>query len=152
MDGKKWYTCHLCGGSYNQVEIPFSSGTIVPTEGETLTGATSGHTTVTDNVKLISGDWDAGTASGIIWGLSPIGFDFDTGHWGSANEVITGDRSASFTLVGYGYKKSYGRYYSEDEVIERDGVTLCLFHNRTRYSFKDKNEQSVEIDEGDRNE
>jgi hypothetical protein len=144
--GKKWYTCALCGRSYTQVEIPFSSGSVVPTDGETLTGATSGATAVVDNVKLISGAWD-GTATGIIWANSPTGIDFDSGHWGSHNETVTGSISASFALEGYGHKKTYGRVYSEADIVERDGIFLCTMHNQARWSFRDKNEQVIEISE-----
>ena len=161
-NGKKYYTCRLCGASYDEVEIPFTSGVTIPvvptstTVGETLAGVTSGDTAVVDNVKLISGAWD-GTAVGIVWCTSPTGFDFDTGHWGYRHpitgvyEAVTGTGGATrFTLNGYGNKKSYGRYYPEDEIVERDGTYLCLAHNSARWNFKDKNEQNVEIDEGDR--
>lgn len=55
--------------------------------------------------------------------------------------------SARFRLDGYGNRKSYGRYYSEDEIVERDGVFLCLAHNSARWNFRDKDEQIVEISE-----
>jgi hypothetical protein len=147
--GSKYFTCALCGGSYTQVEIPFSSGSVVPTDGETLTGATSGATAVVDNVKLISGAWD-GTATGIIWATSPTGIDFDTGHWGTEDEAVTGETTARFNIDGYGHKKSYGRYYSEDDIVERDGVFLCGAHNSARWNFRDLNESVIDIDKGDR--
>lgn len=166
--GKKYYTCRLCGAAYNEVEIPFTSGVTVPvipvrdddgeitTVGETLTGVTSGDTAIVDNVKLISGAWD-GSAAGIVWCTSPTGLDFDTGHWGyihpttGVGEAVTGAAGAArFTLAEYGNKKSYGRYYPEDEIVERDGTYLCLAHNSARWNFKDKNDQIIDIDEGDR--
>ena len=146
--GKKYYTCRLCGASYDEMELPYKLGGTAPVVGETITGATSGATAVVDNIKLISGAWD-GTAAGILWCTSPSAFDFDTGHWGTKNEVVTSS-TGSFTLDGYGHKKSYGRYYPEDEIVERDGTYLCLAHNSARWNFKDKNEQNIEIDEGDR--
>lgn len=88
--GKRWYTCNLCGGSYDEVEIPYKLGITAPIVGQVLTGVISGSTAVVDNVKLISGSWDDGTAAGIIWCTSPVGFDSDTGHWGSRNELVTG--------------------------------------------------------------
>lgn len=145
--GKKYYSCALCGGSYTQVEIPFSSGSVVPTDGETLTGATSGATAVVDNVKLISGTWTGSTAAGIIWCTSPTGIDFDSGHWGTEDEAVTGATTARFNLDGYGHKKTYGRVYSEDDIVERDGVFLCTAHNSARWNFRDKNECVIEISE-----
>ena len=153
--GKKYYTCRLCGASYDEMELPYKLGGTAPVVGETITGATSGATAVVDNIKLISGAWD-GTAAGILWCTSPSAFDFDTGHWGYVNpttgvgEAITGSTAASFTLDGYGHKKSYGRYYPEDEIVERDGTYLCLAHDQARHSFKDKDEIDANIDEGDR--
>jgi hypothetical protein len=146
--GKKYYTCRQCGSAYDEVDIPYKLGTATPTVGQTITGATSGATAVVNNIKLVSGAW-SGTATGTIRGTSPSAFDFDTGHWGTENEVVTSS-TGSFTLDGYGHKKSYGRYYPEDEIVERDGTYLCLAHNSARWNFKDKNEQNIEIDEGDR--
>jgi hypothetical protein len=147
MSGQKWYSCNLCGTQYDEVEIVFASGSVVPAEGEILTGATSGATAVALDWQLVSGSWSGGTAAGIIWAELPSGFDFDTGHWGSEDEAITGSLATTFTMVGYGNKKSYGRLYPEDEVIDRDGATLCLFHSKARYNFRDKNEQEIEISE-----
>lgn len=151
--GKKYFTCALCGAAYDMVEIVFTSGGITaPVADETLTGATSGATAIVDTVKLISGAWGAGTAAGIIWCTSPSVFDSDTGHWGTSGENINGSTAGDncLTMTLYGNKKSYGRYYSEDDIVERDGTYLCLAHNSARWNFKDKNEQNIEIDEGDR--
>jgi len=147
--GKKWYTCRLCGSAYDEVDLPYKLGTTTPIVGQTITGATSGATAVVNNIKLVSGSWAGGTAAGTIRGTSPSAFDFDTGHWGTEDEVVTSS-TGSFTLDGYGHKKSYGRYYPEGEVIERDGSYFCLAHYAARYNFKDKDETDATIDEGDR--
>jgi len=146
--GKKWYTCRLCGSAYDEVDIPYKLGTATPTVGQTITGATSGATAVVNNIKLVSGAW-SGTAAGTIRGTSPSAFDFDTGRWGSHDEIVSSS-TGSFTLDGYGHKKSYGRYYPEGEVVENDGYYLCLAHDQARNSFKDKDEINADMDEGDR--
>jgi hypothetical protein len=147
--GQKWYTCALCGASYDEMEMVFTSGSTLPVEDETLTGATSGATAVVDNVKLISGTWAGGDAAGVIWCTAPSAFDFDTGHWGTSGENINGSTAGSncLTMVLYGNKKSYGRYYPEGETVERDGKILCTAHDQARYSFRDKDEQRIEISE-----
>jgi len=149
--GKKWYTCCLCGGAYNEVDIPYKLGTATPIVGEILTGGTSGATAVVNNIKLVSGSWAGGDAAGTIRATSPSAFDFDTGHWGSEDETVT-SATGSFTLDGYGHKKSYGRYYPEGEIVFEDGKYFCLAHYQARYSFKKKDEIDVNIDEGDRGE
>lgn len=152
--GKKWYVCRQCGSAYNEVDIPYKLGTATPTVGQTITGVTSGATAVVNNIKLVSGTW-SGTAAGTIRGTSPSAFDFDTGHWGyvhpttGVGEVVTSS-TGSFTLDGYGHKKSYGRYYPEGEVVENDGYYLCLAHDQARHSFRDKDEIDANISEGDR--
>ena len=56
--GEAWDSCVLCGGSKTLVEVQFDSGSIEPTVGETITGATSGATGVVSSVDLISGAWN----------------------------------------------------------------------------------------------
>ncbi len=147
--GEKWFTCRMCGAAYDLVELSFTSGSTLPVEDETLTGATSGATAVVDFVKLTSGSWAGGDAAGVIWCTAPSAFDGDTGHWGTEDEIINGSTAGSncLTLDGYGNKKSFGRYYPESETIERDGVRLCTAHNQARWAFKDKDAQEVDISE-----
>lgn len=57
-----------------------------------------------------------------------------------------------FIMVGYGHFKGYGRLYPEDQVVEGNGVYLCLAHDQARYSFKDKDAINADMDEGDRDD
>lgn len=64
--------------------------------------------------------------------------------------TITGnDSGATVTAT---VDKGYGRLYPEDQVVERNGVYLCLAHDQARYSFKDKDAINADMDEGDRDD
>jgi len=53
------------------IHMPFTSGSVEPTNGETVTGGTTGHTATVDRVCLQSGTWAGGTAAGVLYVKSP---------------------------------------------------------------------------------
>lgn len=119
-------------------ELAFTSGgTTEITEGQTITGATSGATAVLTRVMLESGSWSAGDAAGKFVFASQTGTfqseNIDVGA--SANlATIAGDSSA-ITLSTGGrfdfYKYDFGdgnRIYGCDGVnrgFEFDGSVFC---------------------------
>jgi len=70
--GQRHYTCETCGGSLvERCELQFVHGSVEPTVGETLTGATSGDTGVVTSVTLEGGSWAGGDAVGTVYLSAP---------------------------------------------------------------------------------
>lgn len=64
----------FCGGG-THVVIPFTSGSMEPTIGETITGATSAETGILEAVYLASGSWGGGDAAGNLYIRQPSAAD-----------------------------------------------------------------------------
>ena len=73
--GEKWDECVMCGARRIRALVHFDSGSVEPTYGETVTGATSGDTMVMDRYVLISGTYAGGDAVGVFEGTSPTGYN-----------------------------------------------------------------------------
>lgn len=128
--GEKMHTCWLCGGpKYTYAEIKFDSGSVEPTVGETLTGATSGNTgVVVDTEDLFSGTWVGGDAVGVVEVSSPTGMD-DAGDIFEEDETITGSTGgADMMTVIYGTEKSYGVMYPLSYLSKYNGKWYCPGH------------------------
>lgn len=152
--GEKWYNCELCGGQkYNYVELKFDSGSVEPTEGETLTGATSGDTMVVVSTQLLSGTYGGDDATGIVEGSSPTGVD-DDGDWGTDNEAINGSTGGDnmMTANGEGIQKTYGIMYPKSALVKRDGKYLCKAHYDAKYTSRDRDAYRMDLDESIRSE
>ncbi len=143
-----WDDCVFCGKKHIQVDLKFNSGSVEPTVGETLTGATSTSTAVVVATVLTSGTWAGSDAAGWVTCSSPSAWDGDTGRWGSENEAITGSVSAVFTLSRYGIIKKYGTLHASGDLIERDGRRYCKEHYRWFWRPKDRDDQQTDIKEG----
>ena len=138
--------CVLCGGFFQQVEIRFDSGSVEPTEGETITGATSGDTGVVDEVVLESGTYAGGDAAGTISLNTATGVD-SNGLWGTDDEALNGSTGGDdmMTLNDNGFQKSYGRLWPVSQMFFRDGKWYCAGHYRFRFEYRDKLEDKSTI-------
>lgn len=152
QEHEKWYSCKKCGAFDIKVDIPFTSGSVEPQEGEVLTGATSGETATVVSVSLSSGSWAGGDAAGWVLCSAPSTWDFDTGHWGTEDEDINGSTGGNniLTVNGYGHIKKYGRLYRKGEIIESEWGNLCTAHYEARTRFKDLDAVELDDTEGDR--
>lgn len=61
FEGARYRECRIHGPLIKQVELRITSGSVEPTVGETVTGATSGDTGVVTSVHLESGAWSGTT-------------------------------------------------------------------------------------------
>jgi hypothetical protein len=76
------------------VNLAFDSGSVEPTVGETVTGATSGDTAIVYSISLSSGAWSVGNAVGNLVLTSPTGYIADYSIF-SDNELLNGSVSGS---------------------------------------------------------
>lgn len=95
------------------LEIDFTSGSTEPSEGDTLTGATSGATAVVQRVVRQSGTWSGGDAAGYLVLRSQTGtFVSENIDSGGANVLsIGGDTSAVTLPPGGKYRSINHNFY-----------------------------------------
>ena len=147
---ERWHTCELCGGdTYNRIEFEFTSGSTEPTEGETLTGASSGATGVITDVVLYKGTYAGGDAKGKIEMSTATGVDADALTWGTENEDINGSTGGDnmMTMSGYGHQKTHGILYPMSFLIKRDGKYYCENHYNFKWYMHDKDEEIIDLDD-----
>jgi len=82
---------------YALLEIHFSSGSIEPVRGDTLSGQTSGETVVVYRVELTSGAWADGDAAGVIYA------DEHAGQM-TATELIDNDTTVDLNVLTLDYE------------------------------------------------
>ena len=141
--GQRHYTCESCGGALVKTcEVQFDSGSVEPTEDETLTGATSGDTGVVVSTRLESGTWAGGDAVGTVLLSSPTG-EGDDGECFDDNETVTGSTGGAdmFTVNNDGIIKTEGLVYPEGETGIFEGKRYCTEHlnfmlGRDKYKYK----------------
>lgn len=150
LQGEKYRPCVWCGNTSVIYELAFDSGSVAPTVGETLTGATSGDTAVVVSSNLYSGTYAGGDAEGAIELSGGTGVD-DNGYIFSDNETLNGSVGGTnmLTAQGVGSRHVYGRLYPESELTERDGRLYCKEHYAWVFSVKDWCEQTVDVQEDD---
>jgi hypothetical protein len=127
----KWYDCYSCGPARKRVEMQFVSGSVEPTDGETLTGATSGDTGVVDSVELVSGTYAGGDAAGWIELKTYTGADMDEYRAFQADESINGSTGGDGMLTVAQYQPSVkitGRKYRESDTVVYKGRRYCRAH------------------------
>ena len=151
--GAKWDVCVLCGSKRVKVLVHFDSGSVAPTTGETITGATSTDTFVVEGYHLISGTFAAGDAVGVIEGKTPTGYDDINLEIFQNDENLNGSTSgANFATVNkIGAVQISGRLIPDSEMIEYKGKKYCSAH--FRFTFNKEWADDAEIDtkkEGDR--
>jgi len=140
---QRHYYCAICSGDlYKTVELQFDSGSVEPTEDETLTGATSGDTGIVESVTLESGTWAGGDAVGTVYLTSPTGVG-DDGECFDDDELITGSTGGvnMMTAKGDGITKSDGMPYPEGDTGIYKGKRYCSTHldfmiGQDKYSYK----------------
>ena len=149
---EKWLECCLCGTKLITALVHFDSGSVSPTQGETVTGATSGHTMVMDKATLISGTYAGGDAVGVMCGTSPAGYDAGTLELFQDNEALNGSTSGNnFATVNLkGAVQISGRLIPESDIVEYKGKNYCRVHFRWRFNKDFMDEARIEPGEGDR--
>ena len=152
--GDKWVSCWLCGEAYLFVSLPFTSGSVEPQLGETLTGAESGATGVVNRVDLQSGSWAGGDAAGYVYLVDPTGYSLDQWECFYAAEAVNGSVGGAdiltVTAEANGILGRQGRLYPERETVEFRGRRYCLSHYHMTWPKRLKDEARVDITEGDR--
>ncbi len=147
---ERWHTCELCGSTrYNRVQFQFTSGSTEPTDGETLTGNTSGDTGVVESTVLYTGSWSNGDAQGHVILSSLTGVDDDDRTWGAEDEEINGSTGGNsmMTMTDYGFQKTFGLTYPMSFLIERDGKYYCKNHYNFRWYMHDRDEEVIDLDD-----
>ncbi len=149
VENQRYYTCSLCGTAHYEAEIQFTSGSVAPTVGETLTGATSTDTGVVAVVDLISGSYAGGDAAGYITMTSPTGYDSVQGTVFSDTETVNGSTGGTniLTVNHDGILKQYGTFYAEGDMVEKDGKRYCRWHYQWRYPKDALLEYPVDVEE-----
>lgn len=152
--GDKWLSCWRCGEPYLFVTIPFTSGSVEPTLGETLTGSESGATGVVNRVDLNSGSWAGGDAAGYVYLVDPTGYSMDQWECFFASETVNGSAGGTNILTvtseANGILGRQGRVYAERDTVLFRGKRYCLSHYHMAWDKKLLDEARVDITEGDR--
>ena len=149
LAGDKYDSCTICGTQTYRVVVHFDSGSVAPTVGETVTGATSTDTGVIESVTLTSGTYAGGDAAGIIILTSPTGYDGNTSLIFSDNEHLNGSTSgANFSDVNgiTGINRS-GRLHPDWNLITYRGVKYCKAHFFYRFKREWEDESKIDISE-----
>ena len=135
----------MCSAWYERYEMAFDAGSAEPTDGETITGGTSGDTGVVTDYILESGTWGGCDAAGFIE-LSTVTGGSD-GLAFEDNESLTGSSTFVATVNGQGFKKVYGERVPDGESIYRDGKYWCREHYRFRFEKADRDEAQLRVEE-----
>ena len=182
--GAKWDECCLCGSLQYRAMVPFDSGSHEPradavtypagvktlTDGETLTGATTGDTGVVETVYVTSGSW-AGDAAGVFMLKNITGHDETLLTIFQNNEVIkcsdgnndiatvdvpsntinpvTGLAYAS-PKVTYGSVQVSGRLIPDSDMVVYKGKKYCKAHFRFMFRREWEDDARIDSGEGDR--
>ena len=148
FEGARYRECRIHGPVIKQVELRITSGSVEPTVGETITGATSGDTGVVTSVHLESGTWAGGDAIATVYMNGHTGIDADTGEWGSTTETLNGSTSGSDWATRYvAPEQVYGRLFAEQEMVNVDGEWFCMDCYRRRYPKKYLDEYQITDDD-----
>ena len=150
--------CPFCGAKKKYIDIHFESGSVEPTDDETITGATSSNTgkILENSLVLLSGTWLGEDAEGWVTLYDSTGSVLETGQWGSEDEELNGSTGGDnmFQIKGYGIVKNHGILIPISQMVERDGVWYCREHYEWRFGGEDRDYQNSlqVIDESDRGE
>jgi hypothetical protein len=152
MAGEKWDSCVMCGSKLIRVLVHFDSGSVAPTTGETITGATSTDTFVVEGYTLISGTFAAGDAVGVIEGNTPTGYDENNLEVFTNNENLNGSTSGSnfATVNGIGAVQISGRMIADSDLVTHQGKKYCRPHFLFKFSRDWQDSEKIDSSEGDR--
>jgi len=147
--GEKWKECVLCHPLTKWVELHYYSGSVAPTVGETLTGATTSDTLVVASTTIFSGSVAGGDAAGIIQGTIYTGLDTETEDIFQADEPLNGSTGGSnmATVKWPGCFKNSGIIHPKSYLIKRDGRWYCKEHYPFKFHLEDLDDQEVNISE-----
>jgi len=150
--GQKWMACRMCGAYTKWLQLKFDAGITEPTADETLTGATSGHTGVVENVTVVSGSWAANNAAGYVELSSPVGIDAETLQAFTDNETVNGSVGGTnmLTAEGAGNAKYWGILHPKSNMVEKDGGWYCKWHYKMKYGDEESDRATLDLDESDR--
>lgn len=154
--GEKWYDCIMCGTRIKKAEVFFDSGSVEPTEDESFTGATSGHTGVVVDYEIYTGTIAGGDATGVVTlkTLTGVSRDSDTlvETMFQDNETITGSTGGAdmMTVNGTPQVNKYGRHYAEGNIVVFRGKRYCRAHFPMKWRHKLIDEIPLDITEEDR--
>jgi hypothetical protein len=133
-DEHRYRECAVCGMNEYWAVLDFTSGSVAPTAGETLTGASSGHTGVVIEAQLYSGTYAGGDAAGRILLETITGKDMLQYSIFTAGEEANGSTGgAAMLTVTSGTVKVNNRLSPEGETAVVDGVRYCKFHFDLRF-------------------
>jgi len=157
-DGQKRYDCCMCGTRIKMAEVWFDSGSVAPTTGETLTGATSEDTGVVVDYKVYTGTIAGGDAAGVVTLKTLTGTSVDSDTLVETvfqdNEELNGGTGGDgmMTVDGTPQVNKYGRLYRESDTVLFRGKRYCTAHFPFKWDNKLRDELHFDIDEGDRGE
>lgn len=134
----EWRACTICGGTGARAIIYFDSGSVAPTVGETITGATSGDTGVVVVAYLRSGTYAGGDAAGVMELSSPTGYERENYTIFQNDENINGSTSGDnmATVTGNPSVVFNGVLYPQTDMIEYKGKWYCSDHFVWRYKLE----------------
>ena len=146
----KMYTCTLCGAKHSRVEFWYDSGSVEPTEDETLTGGTSGATGAVVTHTIHKGSFAGGDAEGTVEMDACTGISDRESF--EADEVINGSVGGDdmMTTASVGSEKVYGRMYPEWAIVVYQGKKYCIEHFNYVTSKRYERDAEIDITEEDR--
>ena len=152
LQGDKYDACHVCGPVKYRAIIHFDSGSVAPTVGETITGATSGHTGVVEFVQLTGGAYADGDATGVISVTSPTGYSQDVVFIFQDNEAINGSTSGNdfATVNGNPGINRSGRLHPDWNLVFYRGKKYCREHFRWLFKKEWEDDATLNINENER--
>jgi hypothetical protein len=142
----------LCGSRLYRALVHFDSGSVTPTVGETITGATSGDTGVLANYTKTSGTVAAGDAVGVMEMTSPTGYD------SILLEIFTNDENLNGSVSGLNFAtvnktgavQVSGRLIADGDIVTYRGKKYCSAHFAFKFRREWEDEVKMPTDEGDR--
>ena len=145
----------MCGTKRIKVLVHFDSGSVAPTTGETITGATSADTCVVEGYDRYSGAFADGDAAGVIHGNTPTGYDDINLEIFQNDEALNGSTSGDdfATVNKIGAVNISARLCPESNLVTYKGKKYCRDH--FVFKFRPEWETDAKIDtakEGDRDE
>jgi hypothetical protein len=147
-ENARYRVCKIHGNLSKQVELRITSGSISPTVGETITGATSGDTGIVTSVTLEGGTWASGDAVATVYMNNHTGVDTDTLEWGTSAETLNGSTAGvNWGTLYVAPEQSYGRIFVEQEMVFVDGEWYCNDCYRRRFPKKYLDEWQVQDDD-----
>ncbi len=150
--GDRYRHCHICGPVKYRAIIHFDSGSVEPTVGETVTGATSTNTGVIEYVQLTEGAYADGDAVGVIVLTSPSGYNANTSRIFSDDEALNGSAAGDdfATVKGQPGVTVSGRLHPDWNLVEYRGIYYCRDHFRWYFKQEWQDEAKPDINENER--